>query len=128
MSWYNEDYDKRLSKKRKATKKELAMYVATSRGRHVIKLGDEFIPLDSEGDDDRLDGAELQLAEQDNPYWNENLNVSECDATPDTVDHRDYQTPIRNQLDRGTCVCFASLACLEAIIRRKNRNCDPGPG
>lgn len=125
MNWYSEGYEERLRKKRKATKKELSMYVAASRGRHVIKVGDEFIPLDPEGDIDRLDEAEMQLSEQDNPYWNENRNVPECDTTPDTVNYRDYQTPIRNQLDRGTCVCFASLACLEAILRRENRKRKP---
>jgi len=32
------------------------------------------------------------------------------------VDHRSLQTPIRNQGDRATCLSFASLACLEAIL------------
>lgn len=32
---------------------------------------------------------------------------------PDSVDHRDKQTPIKDQNNRGTCVCFASMAGLE---------------
>ncbi len=125
MSWYSEGFEERLRKKRKATKTELKMYVPTSRGRHVLKVGDEFIPLDPEDEDDRLDGAELLLAEQDNPYWDEQANQPECAETPSSVDHRTDQTAIRNQLDRGTCVCFASLACLEAMLRRKDKRKRP---
>ncbi len=35
-------------------------------------------------------------------------------STPDVVDHRPAQTPIKDQAGRGTCVCFASMAGLEA--------------
>jgi len=34
-------------------------------------------------------------------------------AIPQVVDHRPNQTPVKNQNNRGTCVCFASLAGLE---------------
>jgi C1A family cysteine protease len=33
---------------------------------------------------------------------------------PNVVDHRPNQTPVKDQNNRGTCVCFASLAGLEA--------------
>ena len=41
-------------------------------------------------------------------------------ATPATVDHRKYQTAIRNQGGRNTCVSFALMAALEAAYVRKD--------
>jgi len=35
---------------------------------------------------------------------------------PDTVSHQSCQTPIRDQLDRGTCVAHGSIAGLEAFF------------
>lgn len=124
MSWYYKGFEERLKEKRRATEDELNMYVPTSRGRHVIKLEDQYILLDPEGEEDRLDATELMLAERDNPYWLEAEGRLECDTTPEAEDHRPHQTVIRNQLDRGTCVCFASLACLEAILKRRNQEID----
>jgi len=34
-------------------------------------------------------------------------------VTPNVVDHRPDQTSVKNQSNRGTCVCFASMAGLE---------------
>jgi len=124
MSWYYDGFEARLKDKHKATQDELDMYVPTSRGRYVIKIDDGIIPLDAEDEEDRLDTNELLMAEEDNPYWDEVNNQPYCDSTPDIEDHRLHQTAIRNQFDRGTCVCFASLACLEAILKRNNQNID----
>ena len=57
-------------------------------------------------------------AADDHPFWDESLGRPDCDSTPDAVDHRQHQTAIRDQLDRGTCVCFASLAGIEAAHKR----------
>jgi hypothetical protein len=46
------------------------------------------------------------------PHWDGDLAPSPIPY----VDHRPLQTPIRNQGDRATCLSFASLACLEAIL------------
>ena len=40
-------------------------------------------------------------------------------ATPDRVTWFQYQTPIRNQLDRNTCSIFAMVAAVEARYRRQ---------
>jgi hypothetical protein len=40
-------------------------------------------------------------------------------ATPDRVTWFQFQTPIRNQLDRNTCSIFAMLAAVEARYRRQ---------
>lgn len=122
MTWYYDGFEQRLQKKKIATQDELDMYVPTSRRRYVMQLKDGIIPLDPEDEEDRLDAMELMLADEDNPYWNEAEGRLECESTPDEVDHRARQTAIRNQLDRGTCVCFASLACLEAILKREGQD------
>lgn len=40
-------------------------------------------------------------------------------ALPDSVEWRQYQTSIRNQLDRDTCSIFAMIAAIEARYRRQ---------
>jgi len=47
------------------------------------------------------------------PHWRGELAPSPVPY----VDHRPVQTPIRNQGDRATCLSFASLACVEAILK-----------
>jgi C1A family cysteine protease len=105
-----------LESKKYATAEDLAMYRAISQGRYVMQLGDAVIQLDSLDEYDFLDASEKAEADADNPYWDEEKNRPECQDLPASVDHRAGQTPIRNQLHRGTCVCFASLACLEAML------------
>jgi hypothetical protein len=39
---------------------------------------------------------------------------------PATSDHSKWQTPPKDQRDRGTCVAFASIACLEALLKRQS--------
>jgi C1A family cysteine protease len=41
-------------------------------------------------------------------------------ATPDTVDHRRFHGPIRNQGERGTCGAFATTAAVEGFYHRVN--------
>jgi len=46
----------------------------------------------------------------------DNLNPeAEMAGLPAVVDHRNNQSPIKNQSRRGTCVSHAALACLEAF-------------
>ncbi|MDN5213257.1 C1 family peptidase [Fulvivirgaceae bacterium BMA12] len=116
MSWYYEGFKERLKTKLIATEEELAMYVTTEEGKVGIQFEDSLIPLDLEGEEDNLDLFETQRSVEDNPFWDIINNTPDCGTTPDSVDHRPNQTSIKNQLDRGTCVCFASLACLEALL------------
>jgi hypothetical protein len=112
-------YASRLNTKRFATNKELEMYRLIGHGRHEIKVGEEFFRLDREDEHDNLDAHEKALAEMITPYWDADSNSPEMDADcGDEVDHLADQTPIKDQEDRGTCVCFASVACLEAILKR----------
>lgn len=45
-------------------------------------------------------------------------------AAPATVNHIAQMPPIRNQLDRGTCVAFASLAAYEHFLHINGTNVD----
>lgn len=119
MSWYYDGFKKRITEKKHATRKELSMYVY-SEGKTNIKMDDSIIPLDMEDENDNLDLLESVRSISDNPFWNFENSIPACNTTPDIIDHRPNQTSIKNQLNRGTCVCFASLACLEAILKNED--------
>lgn len=120
------EYAASIARKRRATPEDLAMYRQIEGGRGVIAEDDAIFILDPEEEADNLDPSEQEIADQDNPFWDFARNEPEgLEALPDSVDHRPYQTPIKNQDSRGTCVCFASLANLEAIVKlQENRDCD----
>ena len=48
----------------------------------------------------------------------------EVATLPKAVSHRTFQTPIKNQEDRGTCVSFAACALLEALYLREKVTLD----
>ncbi len=113
------DYAANLSNKRRATEEDLAMYRQLEGGRGAIVKGDSVFILDTEEENDQLDALEHEASAQDNPFWDFDNNVPEgVTVLPDSIDYRHFQTPIKNQGFRGTCVCFASLANLEAILKR----------
>ncbi len=115
----------RLDDKRRATPEEIALYRPITRGRFELKVADRFIRLDSVDENDHLDAQEKAEAadavERPDSFWDAANNRTVCgDSAPVSVDHRLRQTAIRDQDDRGTCVCFASLANLEVLCRDKN--------
>lgn len=115
-----QDYLSRLAEKRRATENEIKMYRPLADGKTAIHIEGQVFILDSEQDNDHLDATERTFAENENPFWDDEANApADVDNFPSMVDHRPYQTAIRHQLDRGTCVCFASLANLESIIKRE---------
>jgi C1A family cysteine protease len=113
-----QEYALRLLQKPYATGEELAMYRPISYGRCEFILGSKVIRLNSEAEPDGLDATERIISNADNPCWDKAANQPQGFGTlPPKVDHRNNQTPIRDQKDRGTCVCFATLAAMEAIIK-----------
>ena len=120
--WYYDDYTSRLTEKRRAADHDLSLYSVDDVGRPLIQQDDALLALELETDADHLDDGERQEAAADHPFWDEALGHPDCESTPDAVDHRQCQTPIKNQQDRGTCVCFASLAGIEAIYKRGSGN------
>lgn len=111
-----------LANKREATPEELAMYRPISHGRFEIEVEGRVFRLDREDEHDHLDAYEQALAETDNPLWDVKAKAPVKDpACPNKVDHRPQQTPVKDQGDRGTCVCFASLSCLEALFKRDKK-------
>lgn len=113
-----QEYLARITDKRKATAKELDMYRPLENGKTAVHLEGRVFILNSEDDKDHLDAAEKVMAENDNPFWNDGENAPEdSENLPETVDRRPFQTSVKDQQDRGTCVCFASLANIESIIK-----------
>jgi hypothetical protein len=110
-------YVQRLTQKRAATAEELAMYYLLSDGRVEIRTGDRVFLLEREDEQDSLDSEEKEEADAFHPFWNDSANAPENSGCPSQVDRRPNQTPIKDQEDRGTCVCFAALANLEAILK-----------
>lgn len=116
-------YLMRLTDKRRATREDLDMYLPLANGKTAIQLGDNLIILNSEDERDHLSDNEKILAQNQSAFWGDDGNTpANCVNLPDTIDHRAFQTSIKDQQDRGTCVCFASLANIESIIKRSNGN------
>ena len=81
-------------------------------------MGIDTFRLDDEEMDDHLSAtafleSQAQILYRDAAAGKPNGGI----VPPSALDHLARQTPIRNQLDRGTCVCFASLAGIEAILK-----------
>jgi C1A family cysteine protease len=119
----SEDFAASLSNKRFATPEELLAYFVEENQPYLEVDGKAF-RLQREDETDNLSPEEIELAVQNRLLWDEQNLRPQCATTPDVVDHRPDQTGIRNQEDRGTCVCFASLACLEALSRRQGATLD----
>jgi C1A family cysteine protease len=116
------EYAKRLANKERATDEERAMYRPLNHGRYEIRFGERVFRLDRQDEHDQLDVEEKNtarsIAENSAPFWDYDANAAEDEGSrPDSVDHRPNQTDIRDQMSRGTCVCFASLAGIEAILK-----------
>jgi C1A family cysteine protease len=117
------DFAARLANKRLATPEELLAYFIEENQPHIEVEGNVF-RLQREDETDNLSPDEIEQAAQERLLWDEQNLRPQCSSTPAVVDHRPDQTGIRNQEDRGTCVCFASLACLEAILQRQGPTLD----
>jgi C1A family cysteine protease len=118
-----EDFATSLTNKRFATPEELLAYFVEEDQPHIEVEGSVF-RLQREDETDSLSPEEIELAAQERLLWDEQSLRPKCSFTPAVVDHRPDQTGIRNQEHRGTCVCFASLACLEAIFQRQGTTLD----
>jgi phycocyanin beta chain len=114
------NYVARLSQKRIATPEDIAMYRHLSDGTIAIQSGDRFFRLEKGNEYDRLDSDEKRRAKANPPYWNTSTNSPENSGCADIVDRRSYQTSVKDQDDRGTCVAHAALANLEAILKGQN--------
>jgi C1A family cysteine protease len=119
----SEDFATSLANKRFATPEELRAYFVKENQPHIEVEGSVF-RLQREDETDNLSPEEIEQAAQERLLWDEQSLRPQCASTPDKVDHRPDQTGIRNQEDRGTCVCFAALACLEAIFKQQGTTLD----
>jgi len=113
-----EDFAASLTNKRFATPEELLAYFIEENQPYIEVEGRAF-RLQREDETDNLSPEEIEQAAEERLLWDEQNLRPQCTSTPAVVDHRPDQTGVRDQEDRGTCVCFASLACLEAIFKRQ---------
>lgn len=108
-----------LPSKRFATAEELrAYFLEDSLDKPWMEVEGRVFRLQREDERDNLSPEEITEAAQNRVLWDAVNGRPACTSTPSQVDHRVDQTAIRDQKDRGTCVCFASLACLEAAAKR----------
>src|SRR5688572_10600959 len=114
----------KLDNKRHVPGLRRRLYRQLSEKRFGIVVNDRVVPLQRLDEPEHLDAAEKAaartLVEEGAAFWNPQTNAPVCDSTPDQVDRRPQQTPIRDQDDRGTCVCFASLAAVEVFLKGQN--------
>lgn len=112
------EYAEKMEKKDTASDEDLAAYRQLSFGRYEFDLEGKKIRLNSEGILDPPRAADIQRATAAPRFWN--LAARRVEPVPpvdDVIDHRDMQTPVKDQGTRATCVPFAALAQIEAKIK-----------
>lgn len=110
-----EEFGRRISEKREVADEDREIYRSLDENRSAVLVGDRLVPLIPLGEDDHLDVIEKEVARSEPPFWVG--DSPDCQVTPSSVSHKDGQTLVKDQVDRGTCVCFAALACMEAILK-----------
>lgn len=113
MGITREEFQQRLIRKSVwATEDWQASFLWTEDGRvgqvvHGRRVA--FVPVDK---------VEVEVEEDVSgpAYWKGGRPV--CEVTPAQVDHRIFQSAVRDQLDRATCASFAILAGMESILIR----------
>jgi C1A family cysteine protease len=118
-----DDFAASLAGKRLARPEELLAYFV-EQNQPYIEVEGKIFRLQREDETDNLSPEEIEQAAQERLLWDEQNVRPQCSSTPAVVDHRADQTGIRNQEDRGTCVCFAALACLESLFLRQGTTVD----
>jgi hypothetical protein len=96
-----------------------------NENRYRIRTADRFAPLmPMDLRFASLSPEESVQAAANPPLWNRQASLPIDPQPPPTIDHSTWQTPTKDQLDRGTCVAFASIACLEALLKRQGNGGD----
>src|SRR5436305_3855394 len=106
-----EDFAASLTNKRFATPEELLAYFIEENQPYIEVEGRAF-RLQREDETDNLSPEEIEQAAEERLLWDEQNLRPQCTSTSAVIDHRLAQTGVREHEDRGTCACFASLACL----------------
>jgi hypothetical protein len=92
--------------------------------RYLIRTADGFAALVPQNVSlVTLSPEERAQAAADPPLWNKQAGRPIGPPPPATSDPK-WQTPLKDQRDRETCVAFASIACLEALLKRQSKGVD----
>jgi hypothetical protein len=118
------DFEQELRTKPTETSADQNLYF-TLDAQQFLRVGprlEEQVRLLAHDPDDDLDDNELKNASHP-PFWmNGRPDFGTFANAPTSFDSRDWQTPSKDQLDRGTCVAFAAVACLEALYKRAGKD------
>jgi hypothetical protein len=91
-----------------------ALMPTDARGRPSVRVaGNRLVPLMPLGASAPPAGAPATAAAP--------AGLTTTTTTRNAVDHTLEQTPVKDQGDRPTCVAFALLAALEALVKRRQR-------
>lgn len=103
------EFAQRIQQKPMATQEQIeAAMPYDARGRRGVKVGGRLVPL--------MPTAASQPAVAPGAAA---VPVGlPANALPPAVDHTGAQTPVKDQGDRPTCVSFAFLAAMEALVKR----------
>ena len=107
------EFDQRIRQKQTADETRIHAFMPTDeRGRRSVRVGkNRLVPLMPVGANTPPVGPGTASAPA-------GLTTT---GTPAVVDHTPDQTPVKDQGDRPTCVAFALLAALEALVKRRQR-------
>lgn len=114
------EYATKMADKQMVSDADLKMYRQLSFGRYEFDLDGKKIRLNSEGILGQPRAEDMAKATTNPRFWNLDESRIEAPAeVPSSVNHRDRQTPVKDQGLRATCVPFAALAQIEAVIKAK---------
>jgi len=107
-------FAQRILEKHTVDATTMSAYMPTdARGRRFVRVGkSRLVPLMPKGANAPPAGAGTAAAP---------AGLATAAGTPAAVDHTPDQTPVKDQADRPTCVAFALLAALEALLKRRQK-------
>lgn len=109
------EFGQRLDEKPLAAPGDYERYRRIDDNFAYIQVRDRLVPVLPRTADLFLTNEELLVADARAPFWRD--GEPELRALEPSFSLKPQQTRVRDQLDRNTCVSFASLAALEHFLR-----------
>jgi Papain family cysteine protease len=115
MALSAEEFGRRLDAKPIATSRDRERYTRIDDLNYMISVRDRPVLLLPRSAESLLTVDELLVADERAPFWS--AGKPDCDSVEPELSLDKQQTKVRDQLDRNTCVSFASLAALEHLLK-----------